>query len=33
VAVQIDGDAAGHTPVTIELLPVKVPFIVPVFAP
>jgi diacylglycerol kinase (ATP) len=29
VPVQIDGEAAGHTPVLINLLPVKVPFIVP----
>jgi diacylglycerol kinase family enzyme len=27
--VQVDGDAAGHTPVRIELLPVRLPFIVP----
>jgi YegS/Rv2252/BmrU family lipid kinase len=29
VPVQIDGDAAGHTPLEIELLPFKLPFIVP----
>ena len=29
VPVQIDGDPAGHTPVRIDLLPVRVPFIVP----
>jgi diacylglycerol kinase (ATP) len=28
--VQIDGDSAGHTPVRINLLPMRVPFIVPV---
>lgn len=28
--IQIDGDAGGYTPVKIELLPSKVPFIVPV---
>ena len=28
VPIQIDGDAAGHTPLTIELLDVRVPFIV-----
>jgi diacylglycerol kinase family enzyme len=27
--VQLDGDAAGTTPVDIDLLPAKVPFIVP----
>jgi len=27
--VQIDGEAAGHTPVEIKLLPIRVPFIVP----
>ena len=26
---QLDGDAAGHTPVDIDLLPIKLPFIVP----
>ena len=26
--VQVDGDAAGHTPVRIELLPLRLPFIV-----
>jgi diacylglycerol kinase (ATP) len=30
VPVQLDGDAAGHTPVRIDLLPVRAPFIVPV---
>ena len=29
VAVQIDGEAAGFTPVTVDLLPMQVPFIVP----
>lgn len=29
VPVQIDGEAAGHTPVDIRLMPVRVPFIVP----
>jgi YegS/Rv2252/BmrU family lipid kinase len=29
VPVQLDGDAAGHTPLEIELLPHKLPFIVP----
>ncbi len=29
VPVQIDGEAAGHTPVDIKLLPIRVPFIVP----
>lgn len=28
VAVQLDGDSAGHTPVDIDLLPARVPFIV-----
>ncbi len=28
-AVQLDGDAAGHTPLDISLLPVRLPFIVP----
>ena len=27
--VQLDGDAAGHTPVNIDLLPIRMPFIVP----
>ncbi len=30
VPVQIDGDPAGYTPLRIDLLPVRVPFIVPV---
>jgi diacylglycerol kinase family enzyme len=29
VPVQVDGDPAGHTPVHIDLLPVRLPFIVP----
>ena len=29
VPVQVDGDPAGHTPVLIDLLPVRLPFIVP----
>jgi YegS/Rv2252/BmrU family lipid kinase len=29
VPVQIDGDPAGHTPLVIELLPFRLPFIVP----
>jgi diacylglycerol kinase (ATP) len=29
VPVQVDGDPAGHTPVDIDLLPVRLPFIVP----
>ena len=28
IPVQLDGDAAGHTPIEIELLPVRLPFIV-----
>lgn len=30
VPVQIDGDPAGHTPVNVDLLPIRLPFIVPV---
>ncbi len=30
VPVQIDGDAAGHTPLEIEMLATRVPFIVPI---
>ena len=29
VPVQLDGDAGGHTPLDIDLLPVRLPFIVP----
>jgi YegS/Rv2252/BmrU family lipid kinase len=29
VPIQLDGDAAGHTPLNIELLPHRLPFIVP----
>jgi diacylglycerol kinase (ATP) len=29
IPVQVDGDAAGHTPVEIDLLPLRLPFIVP----
>ena len=29
VPVQVDGDPAGHTPVEIDLLPIRLPFIVP----
>jgi YegS/Rv2252/BmrU family lipid kinase len=29
IPVQIDGEAAGHTPLNIDLLPVRLPFIVP----
>jgi diacylglycerol kinase family enzyme len=29
VPVQVDGDPAGHTPIGIDLLPVRLPFIVP----
>jgi diacylglycerol kinase (ATP) len=29
VPVQVDGDSAGHTPVELDLLPVRLPFIVP----
>ncbi len=29
VPVQVDGDPAGHTPLEVNLLPVRVPFIVP----
>jgi diacylglycerol kinase (ATP) len=29
VPVQVDGDPAGHTPLDIDLLPVRLPFIVP----
>jgi diacylglycerol kinase family enzyme len=29
VPIQVDGEAAGYTPVDIDLLPVRVPFIVP----
>jgi diacylglycerol kinase (ATP) len=32
VPVQLDGDAAGHTPVQIEILPGRVPFLVPAFS-
>jgi diacylglycerol kinase family enzyme len=27
--VQVDGDPAGHTPADIDLLPIRLPFIVP----
>jgi diacylglycerol kinase (ATP) len=30
VPIQVDGEAAGHTPVEIDLLPTRIPFIVPV---
>ena len=29
VPIQVDGDPAGHTPVEIDLLPIRLPFIVP----
>jgi diacylglycerol kinase family enzyme len=29
VPVQVDGDPAGHTPSEIDLLPIRLPFIVP----
>ncbi len=29
IPVQVDGDTAGHTPVEIDLLPLRLPFIVP----
>jgi diacylglycerol kinase family enzyme len=29
VPVQVDGEAAGHTPLEVDLLPVRLPFIVP----
>jgi diacylglycerol kinase family enzyme len=29
VPVQVDGDPGGHTPVSIDLLPFRLPFIVP----
>ena len=29
VPVQVDGDPAGHTPASIDLLPIRLPFIVP----
>ena len=29
VPVQIDGDPGGHTPLQIDLLPIRLPFIVP----
>ena len=29
VPIQIDGEAAGHTPLEVDLLPARVPFIVP----
>jgi YegS/Rv2252/BmrU family lipid kinase len=29
VPVQVDGEAAGHTPLEVELLPVRLPFVVP----
>ena len=29
VPVQVDGEATGHTPIEIDLLPIKLPFIVP----
>jgi len=29
IPVQVDGEAGGFTPLEVELLPVKVPFIVP----
>jgi diacylglycerol kinase (ATP) len=29
VPVQVDGDPAGHTPIEIDLLPIRLPFIVP----
>jgi diacylglycerol kinase (ATP) len=30
VAVQVDGDSAGFTPLTVQLLPARVPFLLPV---
>ena len=30
VPVQVDGDSAGFTPVTVDVLPSRVPFLVPV---
>jgi len=29
VPIQVDGDPAGHTPAEIDLLPIRLPFIVP----
>jgi diacylglycerol kinase family enzyme len=29
VAVQIDGDSAGFTPLSVDLLPARVPFLIP----
>jgi diacylglycerol kinase family enzyme len=33
VPIQVDGDPAGHTPVDIDLLPIRLPFIVPEDSP
>jgi hypothetical protein len=33
VPIQVDGEAAGHTPLAIELLPWRIPFVVPADAP
>jgi diacylglycerol kinase family enzyme len=30
VAVQVDGDSAGFTPLSVDLLPQRVPFLIPV---